>query len=226
MTGGKNIKYNKINNMKLQHGGNGDNKISTDPSLYKPPPINRLPYDVKIFSFLAVMGILIRMIFAEKSKDYATATVYGYSCSLLALLGLLVSSVAISYKNPEAKGAIGFFRIVLKSAMPVILIAIVIGLLLYQNMYFYKQINDGLVSTEYYTWSAMSSSFILIQIVAAIFYMTDMSKKENANNDVKKSSILASLASELSSFILILTVLNIGITGLLQVILKFFSTDG
>ena len=76
MTGGKNIKYNKINNMKLQHGGNGDNKISTDPSLYKPPPINRLPYDVKIFSFLAVMGILIRMIFAEKSKDYATATVY------------------------------------------------------------------------------------------------------------------------------------------------------
>ena len=110
--------------------------------------------------------------------------------------------------------------------MPVILIAIVIGLLLYQNMYFYKQINDGLVSTEYYTWSAMSSSFILIQIVAAIFYMTDMSKKENANNDVKKSSILASLASELSSFILILTVLNIGITGLLQVILKFFSTDG
>jgi hypothetical protein len=226
MTGGKNIKYNKINNMKLQHGGNDDNKISTDPSLYKPPPINRLPYDVKIFSFLAVMGILIRMIFAEKSKDYATATVYGYSCSLLALLGLLVSSVAISYKNPEAKGAIGFFRIVLKSAMPVILIAIVIGLLLYQNMYFYKQINDGLVSTEYYTWSAMSSSFILIQIVAAIFYMTDMSKKENANNDVKKSSILASLASELSSFILILTVLNIGITGLLQVILKFFSTDG
>ena len=226
MTGGKNIKYNKINNMKLQHGGNGDNKISTDPSLYKPPPINRLPYDVKIFSFLAVMGILIRMIFAEKSKDYATATVYGYSCSLLALLGLLVSSVAISYKNPEAKGAIGFFRIVLKSAMPVILIAIVIGLLLYQNMYFYKQINDGLVSTEYYTWSAMSSSFILIQIVAAIFYMTDMSKKENANNDVKKSSILASLASELSSFILILIVLNIGITGLLQVILKFFSTDG
>lgn len=226
MTGGKNIKYNKINNMKLQHGGNGDNKISTDPSLYKPPPINRLPYDVKIFSFLAVMGILIRMIFAEKSKDYATATVYGYSCSLLALLGLLVSSVAISYKNPEAKGAIGFFRIVLKSAMPVILIAIVIGLLLYQNMYFYKQINDGLVSTEYYTWSAMSSSFILIQIVAAIFYMTDMSKKENANNDVKKSSILASLASELSSFILILTVLNIGITSLLQVILKFFSTDG
>jgi hypothetical protein len=226
MTSGKNIKYNKINNMKLQHGGNGDNKISTDPSLYKPPPINRLPYDVKIFSFLAVMGILIRMIFAEKSKDYATATVYGYSCSLLALLGLLVSSVAISYKNPEAKGAIGFFRIVLKSAMPVILIAIVIGLLLYQNMYFYKQINDGLVSTEYYTWSAMSSSFILIQIVAAIFYMTDMSKKENANNDVKKSSILASLASELSSFILILTVLNIGITGLLQVILKFFSTDG
>jgi hypothetical protein len=216
-SGGKNITYNN-NNMKTQHDGN---EIKSHPI-----NINRLPYDVKIFSFLAVMGILIRMIFAEKSKDYATATVYGYSCSLLALLGLLVSSIAISYKNPDAKGAIGFFKIVLKSAMPVIMIILVIGLILYQNIYFYKQINDGRVSTEYYTWSAMSASFILIQIIAAIFYMRDMSKKANTNSDVKQSSILALLATELSSLILILTVLNIGFTGILQVILKLFHTDG
>jgi len=34
------------------------------------------------------------------------------------------------------------------------------------------------------------------------------------------------LATELSSLILILTVLNIGFTGILQVILKLFHTDG
>jgi len=34
------------------------------------------------------------------------------------------------------------------------------------------------------------------------------------------------MASELTSLILILTVVNIGFTGILQVILKFFSTDG
>ena len=67
-SGGKNITYNNNNNnnnnnniMKKQHDGND---IKSHPI-----NINRLPYDVKIFSFLAVMGILIRMIFAEKSNE-------------------------------------------------------------------------------------------------------------------------------------------------------------
>jgi uncharacterized membrane protein YuzA (DUF378 family) len=34
------------------------------------------------------------------------------------------------------------------------------------------------------------------------------------------------LASEMSSIILILSVMNVGIIGVLQVILKYFSTDG
>ena len=236
MTGGKNSKYkgptlnkNKKNDMNKkggQCGGNDDTQTTPDTSTNAPSPINRLPYDVKIFSFLAIMGMLIRMIFAEKSKDYATATVYGYACSLLALLGLLVSSVGLSYKDPASKGMMGFFKIILKTAMPVILIGIVIGLVLYQNMYFYKQINDDRVSTEYYTWSSMSSFFILIQIAVAIYYMMDVLAKDKVTDDVQKSGILAAMASELTSLILILTVVNIGFTGILQVILKFFSTDG
>jgi hypothetical protein len=38
--------------------------------------------------------------------------------------------------------------------------------------------------------------------------------------------MMVALASELNSIILILTVANIGIIGILQVILQYFSTDG
>ena len=62
------------------------------------------------------------MIFAEKSKDYATATMYGYSASLLALLGLLVTSVGMTYKQPNTNSHLGFIKVILKTAMPVILL--------------------------------------------------------------------------------------------------------
>lgn len=225
----KNYQINNISNKRLQRGGDTDNLVTkVDTTTYKelPPHINRLPYDVKIFSFLCIMGILIRMIFAEQSKDYATATVYGYACSLLALLGLLVSSFGLSYKDPESRGIMGFFKVILKNAMPVILIGIIVGLLVYQNMYFYKQINEGRVSTEYYSWSIASSCFILIQICAVIYYMMDILSGEKSKAGTEKSGILAAVASELTSLILILTVMNLGFVGILQVILKFFSTDG
>ena len=44
--------------------------------------------------------------------------------------------------------------------------------------------------------------------------------------DKNASTMLLTLASELNSIILILTAANIGFVGILQVILKYFSTDG
>ena len=233
-----NMNTNMNSRRKIQRGGDTATATSTDTATSGsianidnkqtelPPHIKRLPYDVKIFSFLCVMGILIRMIFAEPTKDYATATVYGYTCSILALFGLLVSSLGISYKDQASRGIMGFFNIVLKNAMPIILVVGILGLLLYQNMYFYKQINEGRVSAEYYSWSVASSCFILIQVAAAVYYMMDILAGEKNKTNTTKAGMLAAIASELSSLILILTVMNVGIIGILQVILKFFSTDG
>ena len=48
--------------------------------------IHRIPYDIKIFSLLCILGILIRIFFAS-TNEYATATVWGYGFSVLALFG-------------------------------------------------------------------------------------------------------------------------------------------
>ena len=147
---GKGIDKNKYKTKpkpKIQRGGD-DEVTSTATNITS--RIGKIGYDIRIFSFLAVMGILIRMIFAEKSKDYATATMYGYSASILALLGLMVSSFATSYKDQMSQGIMGFFKVLLKNAIPVILITSIISLVLFQNISFYDQINKGHVADEYY----------------------------------------------------------------------------
>lgn len=166
------------------------------------------------------------MIFAEKSKDYATATMYGYSASLLALLGLLVTSVGMTYKQPNTNSHLGFIKVILKTAMPVILLGIIIGIILYQNITFYKDINEGHISTEYYTWSSLSSFFILLQVGVVIYYLMDTLTMDKVGDDTSSTGLLATITSELTSLVLILTIINLGFTGILQVILKFFSTDG
>ena len=219
--------------IKKQKGGNESNPLTLTNSNTSnntvtnntlPLPTKRLPYDVKIFSFMCILGILIKIIFSNTSNDYATASVYGYGFSILALFGLLVGSFAISYKEQYSQGVMGFFKVILKNAIPLILLISIMGIIVYQNIYFYDQINEGHVANEYYQFSFVSSFLILIQVCLVINYMMKIiGGEENTGN---KSGIMAAMASELNSLILILSITNIGIIGILQVILKYFSTDG
>ena len=191
-----------------------------------PIPIKRLPYDVKIFSFLCILGILVRMIFAKVPTDYPTATVYGYSFSILELFRLLISSFAIFYRSQFSQGIVGFFKVVLKNATPVILTIISLSLILAQSIYYYDKINSGKVATEYFQYSGISSLLILVEVGIVIKFVMEFLGSVNSAKNTGKEGIITSLASEMFSLVLILFVANLALTGILQVILQFFSTDG
>jgi len=191
-----------------------------------PLPIKRLPYDVKIFSFLCILGILIRMIFAKVPTDYAKATVYGYSFSILALFGLLVSSFAIFYRSQFSQGIMGFLKVALKNGVPIVLTIISLSLILAQNIYYYDRINNGKVATEYFQYSGISSMVLLVEVAVVIKFVLDFLGSINESKNTNKEGIMASMASEMFSLVLILFVSNLALTGVLQVILQFFSTDG
>lgn len=185
-------------------------------------PIKRLPYDIKIFSMLCILGVVFRLIFARTSSDYATATVWGYSFTVLALLGLIISSFAIASKTQFSEGIMGFFKNLLPNAFPVILTLVIVVMIIIQNISFYDKINTGKVANEYYSFSGVSSFLILVQISLVINFLFDKLKGANTNKD----SIMTALASEMVSIILILSIANFTFVGILQVILKYFSTDG
>ena len=223
----KNQKGGEIMTNSLQPNNGSSNKIL-------PMPIKRLPYDIKIFSFLCIMGIIVKIIFGQTSNDYAKATVWGYGFSILALLGLLISSYGIFNKmqsgndgnNGSMNAALKVLKILFKDALPVTLIIAIVSIIIAQNVSFYKQINSGRVADEYYQFSGVSSFLILVQTGLVINYMMDILSETNSKGNTEKVGIMAALASELNSIILILSVMNVGIIGILQVVLKFFSTDG
>ena len=222
---------NKTHKMKIQKGGQDITQSlpSVESIVNKkelPVPIKRLPYDIKIFSFLCIMGIVVKIIFGQTSSDYAKATVWGYGFSILALFGLLVSSFGIFNKDHASSGIMGFLKKIFKSALPIILSIVIIALIIVQNVSFYKQINSGRVADEYYQFSGVSSFLILVQTVLVINYLMDILSGQRNKDDVEKSGVMAALASEMNSIILILSVMNVGIIGVLQVVLKYFSTDG
>ena len=186
-------------------------------------PIKRLPYDIKIFSFLCILGLLIKVIFGNASKDYATATIYGYSFSLFALMCLVVSSFAITQKQQFNQTTLSFLKNVIGGCVPLILVASIICLIVYQNIAFYNQINDGKVPDEYYQYSGISSFLIIIPVCLVIQYLIDVYKGSTHN---KNSEMMTILSSEIYNIIMILCVINLFFVGILQIILKYFSTDG
>ena len=129
-------------------------------------------------------------------------------------------------KNNNNTGIMGFLKKLFKNALPILLSIIIIALIIIQNVSFYKQINSGRVADEYYQFSGVSSFLILVQSIFVINYLMDILSGARNKGDVEKSGIMVALASEMNSIILIISVMNIGIIGILQVILKYFSTDG
>ena len=183
----------------------------------------KIPYDIKIFSALAITGILVKILFGNLSDEFATATITGYSFTLFALLGLMISAFALAYREQMVGTIKNFILELFRNSLPTILLAVIISIVIYENVTFFDIINDGKVADEFYQFSRVSSFLILIQITITIYYFLDKIKgvyqKEN-------KGIFNAMATQLMYILSILSILNLFIIGLIHVILRYFSTDG
>jgi len=175
---------------------------------------------------MCILGVVIRGIFMIIGNDIATSTIWSYGFSILALCGLLASSFALSSRNKDSNSLIGFFKIILSNALPVVLLIVIMSLVLYQNIHFYNQINDNKVPDEYFMYSKITSFLILIQIVVVLKYLMDILGGTNSNGSTNETKMMNILAGELYNISFIFTILNLGFIAILQVILQLFSTGG
>ncbi len=183
--------------------------------------IKPLPYDVKIFAFLCLLGVVVKLIFGIFSKEYATTTVYGYSFSLFALICLMVSNFALNYKKtPKGNGMIYFAKTVLGQSLPSLMIGTLLALTVYQNISYYSHINSGKVPEEFFQFSGVSSFLIIVQIALVINYVVSKAKGITAQDS---SSFLF---KQINSIVSVLFITTIFLIGIIEVILKFFTTDG
>ena len=174
---------------------------------------------------LACAGIMIKIFFKENYSKLgnigpATTTIWGYGLTSLALSIMIF--VAISYTNrKDGTGDLFGDKISLYSSLgmvtPIVVTLLVIIYIIYLNIIFFTRINSNKVTPDYHTYSFMSSTLLLLQIVLISNYLLKTLKNNNASEDI---------TIELTKMLTyILSVVNIVFIVMIHISLVFFSTD-
>lgn len=174
---------------------------------------------------LACAGIMIKIFFQENYSKLgnigpATTTIWGYGLTSLALSIMIF--VAISYTNrKDGMGelfgeGINFYSS-LGMITPIVATLLVIIYIIYLNIIFFTRINSNKVTPDYHTYSFMSSTLLLLQIVLISNYLLKTLKNNDASEDI---------TIELTKMLTyILSVVNIVFIVMIHISLVFFSTD-
>ena len=174
---------------------------------------------------LACAGIVIKLFFSENYSRLgnvgpATTTIWGYGLTSLALTIMIF--VAISYTNKDKTdetlfgNKINFFAS-LGTITPIILTLLVMIYIIYLNMLFFTRINTNRVTPDYHTYSFMSSTLLLLQILLISNYLFKILNKTSTKED---------LTLELTKMLTyVLSVVNMIFILMIHISLVFFSTD-
>jgi len=174
---------------------------------------------------LACAGIVIKLFFSENYSRLgnvgpATTTIWGYGLTSLALTIMIF--VAISYTNKDKNdetlfgNKINFFAS-LGTITPIILTLLVMIYIIYLNLLFFTRINTNKVTPDYHTYSFMSSTLLLLQILLISNYLFKILNKTSTKED---------LTLELTKMLTyVLAVVNMIFILMIHISLVFFSTD-
>lgn len=175
---------------------------------------------------LACAGIMIKIFFQENYSKLgnigpATTTIWGYGLTSLSLSIMIF--VAISYTNRKDGttgdlfgDSINFYSS-LGMVTPIVVTLLVIIYIIYLNIIFFTRINSNKVTPDYHTYSFMSSTLLLLQIVLISNYLLKTLKNNDASEDI---------TIELTKMLTyILSVVNIVFIVMIHISLVFFSTD-
>ena len=176
---------------------------------------------------LACAGIIIKLFFKESYSKLgnigpATTTIWGYGLTAVSLTIMIF--VAISYtnvkqdnNNNELFGTRVTFLASLGMVAPILLTLLVIVYIIYLNTVYFIRINSNKVTPDYHTYSFMSSSLLLLQIVLISTFLL---------RTLNKSDIKEDLSLELTKLLTyILAVVNFIFIIMIHITLVFFSTD-
>ena len=140
-----------------------------------------------VFVGFVIIGLVIKMFFSTKQPDGssgpASALIWGYSMVCFSILGILfiATTVGGSKDKPLAK--------LLSSGVPLLILMLLLLWAISFNLKYYDKINKGFVAQEYYTWSDISTTIIIFQVVLVSIYIKNvfLEKIRGGNIDLKSS---------------------------------------
>jgi len=178
-------------------------------------------YTTSLIIFMAITGVIIKMIQPTSSNinvGPASASLWSYGMIMMATLGIMFSSFAVISKMDTLKtDSVSFVKSLFTQSVPSLLLIGLLTWLIVLNAQYFKNINQGEVATEYSMYSNVSFFLILLQLWIAYDYM---------QNSMKTSEVMDSYNRRLLSVNYLLTITNSMVILIMNIILKYFSTDG
>lgn len=195
--------------------------------------VSNLPFDIKTLLFLAISGVLIKVFLSGQiSKDGSTgpasSAVWGYGLTTFSLFGLLIIVIALTSQQTMRENLWTIINKTLTSSFPLLATLLVLSWLVILYSSYSIRINQGKVAPEFNQFSFASSFLVILQLIIVFKYLIDKSNINvgQATKDSPVGKVLGAITSELTSIIVILTLLNLIFVGMMQIIVEFFSTDG
>ena len=176
-------------------------------------------YLINICILLAFVGIIIKMVFTSLSMDEdqgpAFATLVGYIFTSIALFGLLMAVVSYYFKVKNSPSCSSLYP----SFFQILALFIILFVIIRQSISFSKMINTYQVDPEYYKFSSYSGILIFFQLVLIYSYLQgNLNCISTTVGTLSKPSIGTLYLS------IVLFILNILTVGIMEVILRLFST--
>jgi hypothetical protein len=176
-------------------------------------------YLINICVLLAFVGIIIKMVFTSLSmgddQGPAFATLVGYIFTSIALFGLLLAVVSYYFKVKNTPSCSSLYP----SFFQLLALFIILFVIIRQSISFSKMINTYQVDPEYYKFSNYSGILIFFQLVLIYSYLQgNLNCISTTVGTLSKPSIGTLYLS------VVLFILNILTVGIMEVILRLFST--
>ena len=176
-------------------------------------------YLINICVLLAFVGIIIKVVFSSLSigeeQGPAFSTIVGYIFTSVGLFGLLLSVVSYYFKVQHTQSCSSLYP----SFFQILALFLILFTIIRQSLSFSKPINTYQVDPEYYKFANYSGILIFFQLVLIFSYLQgNLNCISSTVGTLSKRSIGTLYLS------VVLFILNILTVGIMEVILRLFST--
>ena len=177
-------------------------------------------YLVNNFMAFAIVGIIIKLFFQSNNSPDGTsgpanASIWGYGVVSLSIFSIMFLSFALASNMANLeKSLFGFIKMLFSDSLPSMITLLVLMWLISLNVTYFKRINQGKISSEYNQFSNLNTVFLVIQIIVLFMFLRD------------QTSDTSNAGSKMSYVVYAMTFVNVILISMMNIILRFFSTDG
>ena len=187
--------------------------------------MDNLNFDINILILFIIIGACIKLFFggtttSDGSDGPANAAIWSYGIIAFAVLSIMIITYALGGQEIKSGlSAIDFVTSVIATSLPALTVLVVVLWLLMLNITYFTKINKGTVANEYYSYSSISTILLLFQLM--LYFKTIVyDPNEHA------APPLFVRTDTMSNMTYLFCALNLVFIGMMNIILRFFSTDG